>query len=204
MKNLIRSLFLIIALGVLAPSSNLHAQSVRDFAATNLDFAGGFVRRLANNSELGMFRGKLNIQANGNITGSLEERNFASGNSTSTSVPLNVLPTSKVFATGIKTTTSSYTSVTTNHFYSNADRRTHTSISTNTATVVTHHSDFVINIANGYLAKGRVACERETYVMRNTDGVSSNYSRFVFLDGAVYKRSGELVGPFNAGTRLSQ
>jgi hypothetical protein len=198
--------FATVALACMSFTSE--AQLVRNFAGTNIEVGGGFGKRLVNNTELGLLEGRFNVSTNGTITGQLTERFFANNQAVSSARNFNILAGSRVLSNGITATTNFYSSVSTNFSRSTFDNITFVSTNTHHQTVVRHRADFIINLSSGYLAKGRALAERETNInlSRSAGGMSwdTNFSRFVFLGGAIFKGNGEYVGPFNATMRLSQ
>jgi hypothetical protein len=208
MKNSLfhRTAFATVALACMSFTSE--AQLVRNFAGTNIEVGGGFGKRLVNNTELGLLEGRFNVSTNGTITGQLTERFFANNQAVSSARNFNILAGSRVLSNGITATTDFYSSVSTNFSRSTFDNITSISTNIHQQTVVRHRADFIINLSSGYLAKGRAIAERETStdISRFPGGANwnTNFSRFVFLDGAVFKDNGVYIGPFNASMRLSQ
>jgi hypothetical protein len=109
-----------------------------------------------------------------------------------------------VAANNISITTNTYRSVSTNFFYSNRDQRAYRSVGKNILTVVSHRSDFMINLATSYVVKGRAVVDVETSVFINSEGRSTNMERNINLGGAIFKQDGTFVGPFNASSVLPQ
>lgn len=197
----------LITLFFLAASGIGHAQLVRNFAATNLEVGGGFGQRLVDNTVLGLFDdGQLAIATNGIITGRITERLFPNNQWRSTPRNYNIRRASgsRVASNKISVTTNTYTSVSTNFYYSNEARRSFRSLTTNSLTVVSHRSDFVINVASAYVIKGRAVADLETSVSISSDGRSTNTERNVNLGGAIFKQNGKFVGPFNASSVVPQ
>jgi hypothetical protein len=187
---------------LLPVSPTVHAQSVTNFAATNLEIGGGFGRRLVNNGELGLLEGKVNIRTNGVITGRLFERFFASASFRSRVSPFTILTGSRVFSDKIVTSTTTNVCVSTNRYLPAGapERSWQTSVSTNITIVRSSSSDFRIDFGNGYFAKGRAYEDFKKSEYRNNDGRLQTTHREVGLDGAVFKGSGEFIGPFSAST----
>ena len=198
------SLF-VLALFAAVPSAQ--AQGVRIFAATNLEVGGGFGERLVNNTVLGLFDdGQLSIATNGIITGRITERLFPNNQWRSTPRDYNIRRASgsKVASNKISVTINTYTSVSTNFYYSNKDQRSFRFVTTNELTVRSHRSDFVINVGADYVIKGRAVADVETSVSIDSDGRLTNTQKDINLGGAIFKQNGQFVGPFNASSVVPQ
>jgi len=194
-------------LALFTASSSLQAQGVRIFASTNLEVGGGFGQRLSNNTVLGLFDdGQLSIAANGTITGRITERLFPNNQwrSTPRDYAIRANSGSKVASNGISVSTNIYRHVSTNVYYSNDVQRVFRSVTTNTLTVVSHRSDFVINVGSAYVIKGRAVADVETSVSINKDGRSTSTERDVNMGGAIFKQNGQFVGPFNVSLVVPQ
>lgn len=201
------TLLSLFALAFLAAGSSAQAQNVRIFTATNLEVGGGFGQRLSNNTVLGLFDdGQLSIAANGIITGRITERLFPNNRwrSTSRTYTIRTNSESKVASNEISVTTNTYTSVSTNFYYSNKDQRSFRSVTTNELTVRSHRSDFVINVGAAYVIKGRAVADVETSVSIDSDGRLTNTQKDINLGGAIFKKNGQFVGPFNASSVVPQ
>jgi hypothetical protein len=182
---------------------DVQAQSLRDFAAANLDVGGALLQR-AVNSQINIFDGNLSIASNGAITGRLFERQYHDKMWNAQVVPRSILAGSKISLAGVLSRTNTYRSVETSTFFPPASKRGDRSTSTNAHTVITHSGDFLINLAGGHVIKGHALVDFETRDSRSDGGRSINSWRHVFLEGAVFKQNGAFVGPFHAVTRLSQ
>lgn len=201
MKINLSALLALFASALFAASSSVQAQGVRIFASTNLEVGGGFGQRLSNNTVLGLFDdGQLSIATNGIITGRITERLFPNNQWRSTPRNYNIRAksSSRVASNSISVSTNTYRSVSTNVYYSNDVQRAFRSVTTNELTVISHRSDFVINVGSAYVIKGRAVADVETSVFINKDGRSTSTQRDVNMGGAIFKQNGQFVGPFSA------